>query len=598
MKKLLHFLTLSFAVMLSANLMAQSQTNLDKGMRFIEQNAQKWGLQESDYVNSMVSDMYTNKKTGITYIYLVQAHEGIPIHNAITPIAIDNKGKVRVVRHGFIPDAKAMITATKASVEPVAAIKSAAAHLGIIAREMPTLLRSDSEKHTYEFSKADFAHNEIEVKLTYIKDGNALKLAWSLAIDEKNSSDYYNTFVDANTGEVIDKFNYTVKCTFHKNKYGKQAKHVGCTHDHNKKELSTFAEASEAATAAVVTGETYNALAFPIESPIYGETSLITNPFFPDSSPYGWHDTNGQDGPEFSITRGNNTHAYLDKENTGFPSSAEPNGGPDLIFDLPYDINNEADVNEQAATVNLFYAVNMVHDITKRLGFDDFSGNFQQNNYENEGVGGDYVLAQASDGIDMASPTLNNANFATPPDGSNGQMQMFLWNNPSGLLTVDEPAEISGFIGDVITATDWGQDIPEEGQTPISGKVVLAIEDAPGDPTTVCGPIRNRDEVSGNIAMVDRGLCDFSFKAFNAQEAGAISVIICDVEGGSSLGGMSGGDNALDVNIVPVLISTADCDRIKASILSDIDVFVTLQNRGPDGPEFLDGSMDNGIIIH
>jgi hypothetical protein len=604
MKKLLYTFIFSFLVLMGSDLMAQSQTNLDKGLRFIEQNAENWGLQESDYLNSMVSDMYTDKKTGITYIYFIQAHNGIPIHNAITPLTVDSKGQISMVRHGYIQNAKELISATKPSLSPTAAIKSATAHLGIVASEMPAVLRSNTEKHTYEFGKANFAANDITVKLVYVKDEGQLKLAWSLAIDELEDEDYYNTFVDAISGEVISKYNFTVKCTFHK---GKFAKHVGCSQDHTtKKSISTLAEANSASSAISVVGGTYNVFALPIESPIYGERTLEVNPFFTDSSPFGWHDVDGEDGAEFTITRGNNVHAYLDKQNTGFSSGDEPNGGDDLIFDLSYDAGNEASDNEQGATVNLFYTVNMFHDITKRLGFDEPAGNFQSNNYGNGGIGNDYVLAQASDGINLATPTLDNANFATPADGNNGQMQMYLWTNPSGVLSIDEPEVLAGFLSDVGDAQGtmgFGGPVPNEQGNPIVGKIVLARQDAPGEPTTVCGPIKNADEVAGNIAMIDRGLCDFSLKAWHAQEAGAISVIICNVVGGGgtdglSSFGMAGGDNAELVTIVPLSLGKTDCDRIRASILSDIDVTVTIQNRGPVGPEFLDGSVDNGIVIH
>ena len=75
-----------------------------------------------------------------------------------------------------------------------------------------------------------------------------------------------------------------------------------------------------------------------------------------------------------------------------------------------------------------------------------------------------------------------------------------------------------------------------------------------GQPTHLWA-ILNADEVAGNIAMIDRGLCDFSLKTWHAQEAGAISVIICNVVGGGgtdglSSFGMAGGENARIVTIL------------------------------------------------
>lgn len=602
MKRILHTLIFTFILASSSVLMAQTQTNLDKGLRFVEQNAQKWGLVEADYADIMVSDMYTNNKTGVTYIYLIQSYKGIPINNAITPVIISPEGKISVVRHGFIDNIESKVNGTKASLTPTAAIKSTVANLGLKTSGMPSLLRSDSEKNIYDFGPADFADNEISVKLTYIEDGGQLKLAWNLAIDEKQDSDYYNSFVDAANGQIIAKYNYTKSCTFHKDQY---SKHKGCNHAHNNKEAN--ATIAEVNTSLASAPSSYNVYALPIESPLHGATAPISSPFFEDASPFGWHDTNFMEGPEYTTTRGNNVHAFLDKDDNNVSDNDEPDGGTELNFtSFVHDPAEQADVNEDAATVNLFYMNNMMHDITKRLGFDEQAGNFQQNNNGVGGSGGDYVLAKASAGFEAATPLLNNADFGTPPDGSNGRMRMFLWTNPSGRLSVDSPVELAGFVNDVGDAsgdTGFGGAIPGEGDTPITGKIVLATDGNPAGGTTTCGEVANADEVNGNIAMIDRGLCDFSLKAFNAQEAGAIAVIICNVVGGggtdgSSSFGMAGGQNADDVTIVPLSLGKPDCDRIKASLLSDIDVEITIQQRPPAGPAYLDGSLDNGIIAH
>lgn len=51
------------------------------------------------------------------------------------------------------------------------------------------------------------------------------------------------------------------------------------------------------------------------------------------------------------------------------------------------------------------------------------SGNFQQYNFGRGGAQNDAVIANAQDGSGY-----NNANFMTPPDGTNGRMRMYLWN--------------------------------------------------------------------------------------------------------------------------------------------------------------------------
>ena len=78
---------------------------------------------------------------------------------------------------------------------------------------------------------------------------------------------------------------------------------------------------------------------------------------------------------------------------------------------------------QPAAVTNLFYWNNIIHDVMYLYGFDEASGNFQEDNEGTDGLGSDYVNAEAQDGSGT-----NNANFFTPADGSNPRMQMFLWD--------------------------------------------------------------------------------------------------------------------------------------------------------------------------
>ncbi len=84
------------------------------------------------------------------------------------------------------------------------------------------------------------------------------------------------------------------------------------------------------------------------------------------------------------------------------------------------------------------------------------------------------------------------------------------------------------------TANDHGPQLPES----ISGEIVKAFDGVtePSDNDTwtefgqyCCDPtIVNADEVAGKIAYISRGACIFSGKILNAQNAGAIAVIIAN----------------------------------------------------------------------
>ena len=66
--------------------------------------------------------------------------------------------------------------------------------------------------------------------------------------------------------------------------------------------------------------------------------------------------------------------------------------------------------------------MNLFHDEMYRLGFTESARNFQNNNFGRGGVGNDRISAEAQD-----FAGTNNANFATPPDGMRGKMQMFIF---------------------------------------------------------------------------------------------------------------------------------------------------------------------------
>lgn len=93
---------------------------------------------------------------------------------------------------------------------------------------------------------------------------------------------------------------------------------------------------------------------------------------------------------------------------------------------------------------------------------------------------------------------------------------------------------------------------------------VVLIDDGAGA-TTGCDPASN--DLTGKIALIDRGACAFTTKAFNAEAAGAIAVVICnnnDAEPDAVII-MGGGDNCA-LTIPAVMISYNSCQTIKAEL--------------------------------
>ncbi len=91
-------------------------------------------------------------------------------------------------------------------------------------------------------------------------------------------------------------------------------------------------------------------------------------------------------------------------------------------FTNAYDATLDPNADLSAAIVNAFYWTNVAHDWLYGLGFDEASGNFQQDNFGRGGWGGDAVFVDVHD-----SGATNNAWFSTPPESVAPRMALGLW---------------------------------------------------------------------------------------------------------------------------------------------------------------------------
>ena len=170
-----------------------------------------------------------------------------------------------------------------------------------------------------------------------------------------------------------------------------------------------------------------------VNDPDDGERSVVVDPATSKASPLGWHDQGN--GDTFTTTIGNNVYAqenWSGSTGSGWVNNYRPDAGASLNFDYPINFNQDPEEYIDAAVSNLFYWNNVIHDILYEYGFDEVSGNFQENNFANGGLGADAVQANAQDGAGY-----NNANFATPPDGERPRMRMYVWTTETPYLDGD-----------------------------------------------------------------------------------------------------------------------------------------------------------------
>lgn len=586
MNRFLAFIILIFASVLT---FAQSKAT-QTGEKFLRSNSEDFDLSINDISEKLISDMYTTKHNGVTHIYYNQARNGVPVHNAIFTVNVNRDGNVLFHSNEFIKDLDAKINTQKALVSPEQAIIRTAEALGEVDIDKPTLLKKQQDG-TMVFQESSYSRGAIRVKKYYYPTGDEVKLAWEVAYHEREGSDSWASRVDAVTAELIDIENRTIYCQHHPGQF----------HNHSAECRDMEEQSAKPGLEELSMEGSYRVYPIPLESPIHGSQELVTAPHLVEASPFGWHDIDGAEGPEYTITRGNNVHAYNDDNNDNLSEDDEPDGGAALVFDFIHRQEEEPDSNELADVVNLFYGNNIIHDISYLMGFDEQAGNFQFNNYGNGGLDSDFVIAHSLDGSGV-----NNANFSLAPDGVNGNMNMFRWGVPqSTLFSVTEPAELDFNYQNGTASGGWGFDESYNSYDFVA-ELAAAYDSDPQFSNNVCGPVANPDEIDGKIAMIYRGRCEFGTKALNAQEAGAVAVIICNVPGagndptsdGNEPMGMAPGRDGLGVTIPVFSLGFADCNQIVLTIEAGTPVMGRIKAETSNGPSELSSGFDNGVVFH
>ncbi|WP_299884924.1 T9SS-dependent M36 family metallopeptidase [uncultured Lacinutrix sp.] len=536
-----------------------------------------FNLTDNDVLDLQVSDAYFSNKTNINHVYVNQAYQGVKIYNAISSVAIRDNSVFHYA-NAFVSNINSKINTTSTSINPQEAISSVVSHYNL--GNLSNIETISSNGNSYLFSNGGVSKEDIPVSLVYqvVEDGT-LKLAWDLSIRTLNGSNWYSVRVDAVSGEVLNTIDWIVSCNFGDANHTNHESHLdGGTHG-----VNLFKE-----NRSIMPGGTqYNVLALPAESPNHGPFQLLADPSNAVASPFGWHDTNGVAGAEFTITRGNNVWAQEDADgNDGTGISAE--GGSTLNFNFPFNENQEPIGYRDASLTNLFYMNNIMHDIWYQYGFDEASGNFQQNNYGNGGAGGDFVFADGQDGSG-----LNNATFGTPPDGGNPGMTMFLWaatGPPGQPLTINNSTVAGDYTG---TKATFGTPLT----TTVTADLALLTDDNSGvstDANDACDTVTNGPALMGKIVVLNRGECEFGFKVLSAENQGAVGVIVVN----NSLADiipMGGGAVGAQVTIPSIMISLLDGQNIINALNNGETINASLV---PAAPYQKDGSLDNGIVAH
>ncbi|KAM5541103.1 hypothetical protein V8D89_005236 [Ganoderma adspersum] len=234
-------------------------------------------------------------------------------------------------------------------------------------------------------------YNGSQTKIEFVaRQDGSVSLTHAVQIRDDSKAMWYEAFVDAHTGDIV--------------------------------QLTDF-----------VAHASYRVLPITKQNILQGFETLI-DPQNLASSPLGWH----SDGvTDTNFTSGNNAVTYI---TVGTQLLATAQSSPILNFIYVQDPAQDPTVlvNMHAARVNTFYVANTMHDISYQYGFTEAAFNFQTNNFDKGGVGNDPVRVDAQD-----ASGVNNAFFATPPDGTPGMMRMQIWD-------YSDPRRDSSLANDII----------------------------------------------------------------------------------------------------------------------------------------------------
>jgi hypothetical protein len=358
---------------------------VDVALGYLTSHAADLGITATDVRSSAVTDQYRSPELSLTHIYLCQQYDGLPIVNATLNINVTDDGRVFSVGSSFVATSAAQATDTGAAL-PVAngtavvtaekAMCTAATALGLHpeASLNPAAIGpvAEAEFASTTLSDAAVSLEPIPARAVYVATAEGLVRSWEMEFYTPDGTHLYQVQVDATSAELLG-----------------------------------AADLAQRAS--------YNVFALPTESPSDGARTIVTDPADPSASPYGWHDTNGVSGAEYTTTRGNNASVIA--------GGKYPSGGSSLAFDFPLDLSQSPGAYASAAAVNTFYWVNLAHDLHEHYGFTEAAGNFQQTNYSSEGQGGDAVQV-----VVQSADAANNAYCMPQPEGTSPMLAFGVWD--------------------------------------------------------------------------------------------------------------------------------------------------------------------------
>ncbi|MEO7311659.1 MAG: M36 family metallopeptidase [Chitinophagaceae bacterium] len=590
----------------------------------------------TDVAELKITNENTDPTTGIRHIYVQQKLHQLDVINAVAALHIKQDGTPAHATYQFLKLANAPWSYTV--ITPQDAVLKAMEQAGITPANPLEVKNADLSPEQKTVFKASNTSWDIPVRKAYYLDKatNNIVLTWEVQLYLRDQQHYWIMYINGANGKLVFKQDMVTNCDFGIGNYEtdefiRDAQPTGPV---PLREIPTIkTKAYFGVDALTATANTYRVFNTPYEAPNQaGAThALITTSGDALGSPDGWHKTNN--AAAYQYTHGNNVWAFQDPSPgpLGGVPSADPtrtaynNGGvggtpavtEPYLFDYAVNFNNDPTTYQNGAIVNLFYWNNLMHDVFYHFGFTEATQNFEESHNFSTGTNrgatpagaNDAVLAQAQDG-----GGTNNANFLTLADGTNGQMQMYLWtgSTPDSIVQINSntiappPAgkkyfSVQGSFGNSTVANN------DLYANPVLNKPFVIVQKnaaaAVGTSSEGCGTgqmsggLPPANDVNGKIVLIDRGSCSFVEKVLGAQLGGAVGVIIINNVPGAQPIAMGGTDAPTNAITIPaVMISFEAGKELKAALVGGAAINGSLK-KNINNPR-RDGDLDNGVVAH
>ncbi len=588
---------------------------------------------------------YVDVTTGIRHIYANQQVNGLTLNESVYGLHLTSSQMFDA--NNLIPLSKVSILPLSVNITANTAVQTVFSAINYTEpRAVNVKQTAIGTEQKMIFSRNDSKIWDIPVRLVYFENikTRTLTPTWEVQMMDVYKKFYWQAFVDANTGVLLQKRDLITHCDFGSpaetdqdldNPTATRNYAASATTQTNETWHAPMVSENTATSPTAILASQYRVIDQPAESPQdtdgpngQGAHAIKTTPATVIASPDGWHRV--ANATTYQYTRGNNVWAFQDPSPgpLGGVPSADPsrtaynNGGlmgapvalEPYLFDYPINLTNQPETYRNAAIVNLFYWNNLVHDVYYNFGFDEVGGNFENSHVFSSGLkgtatdnSGDDVLAQAQDG-----GGTNNANFLTQADGVGGQMQMYLWTGslPDSIVKIDmsstgTPPNLKRFFA--IQGSFAGPAQTDLFTAPVLNKPFIIVEknmlSTMGSSSEGCTAAQMsvalppNNNVVGKIVLIDRGSCSFVEKVLGAQNGGAAGVIVINNTPGEpiAMGGADAPGNA--ITIPSVMVAQNVGAQLKAVLLGGGTITGSLQRKFAVVAK-RDGDLDNGVIAH